>query len=193
PPHCTHILQGLDVVCFSCHKRVWNEELRNFEEVNQQKVGKGGFTGMWGKAFTTAFTPAMIKAAFHVTGIYPFNPNAIKPEQMQPAEATSTKRAFPLLQLSPVCAVMAAFHHQPPTAFDVDPDTHAPSAVGGSATAPATPIRDPNIDPVLYTPSKRMCIMTSTLSHTSSGSFLVSSSKVTSQSVIPALVLEGPP
>ncbi|KAJ7229027.1 hypothetical protein GGX14DRAFT_345295, partial [Mycena pura] len=45
----------------------------------------------------------------------------------------------------------------------------------------------------VYTPSKRMRIMTSALSHTSSGSFLVDSSKVTSQSVIPVPVLEGPP
>ena len=52
--------------------------------------------------------------------------------------------------------------------------------------------RDPNIDPQLYTPSKRMRMMTSAVAGTS-GSFVVGPSKVTSQTRIPAPVLEGPP
>ncbi|KAJ7147439.1 hypothetical protein C8R43DRAFT_890005 [Mycena crocata] len=83
---------------------------------------------------------------------------------------------------------MAAFHHQPPTTFDVDEDTHT-----SSATPTRRRVRDPNIDPDLYTPSKRMRMMTGALSSTSSGSFLVGSSKVTSISTIPEPILEGPP
>ncbi|KAJ7281716.1 hypothetical protein C8J57DRAFT_1056355 [Mycena rebaudengoi] len=49
------------------------------------------------------------------------------------------------------------------------------------------------IDPALYTPSKRMRMMTSALGSTSSGSFLVSQASVTSLSSLPAPVLEGPP
>ncbi|KAJ7710757.1 hypothetical protein B0H17DRAFT_837705, partial [Mycena rosella] len=59
---------------------------------------------------------------------------------------------------------------------------------------------DPAIDPVLYTPSKRMRMLTGALASTSSGSFLVSSAAITSAltvttsfSSIPAPVLEGPP
>ncbi|KAJ7697931.1 hypothetical protein B0H16DRAFT_1349865 [Mycena metata] len=88
---------------------------------------------------------------------------------------------------------MAAFHHHPPTAFNVDADTH--TAAAGSATTPTSlrRVRDPNIDPQLYTPSKRMRMMTSALASTSSGSFLVGPAQVTSVSRIPAPVLEGPP
>ncbi|KAF7336140.1 DDE-domain-containing protein [Mycena venus] len=190
PPHCTHALQGLDAVCFARMKVIWKEEINQFEEKNRRKVRKADFTGLFGRAYLWAFTESTVKAAFRVTGIYPFNPNVIKPEQMKPAEATSTKGGFPLLQPSPVRAVMAALHHNPPTAFAVDPDTFIP--VGGSVT-PQCRSRDPNIDPALYTPSKRMRFMTSALTTTSSGSFLVSKDLVTSKSHLPDPVLEGPP
>lgn len=43
PPHCTHALQGLDVVCFASHKRIWNDEIRIFEDQNRRKVKKEDF------------------------------------------------------------------------------------------------------------------------------------------------------
>ncbi|KAH7917907.1 hypothetical protein BV22DRAFT_1025518, partial [Leucogyrophana mollusca] len=52
---------------------------------------------------------------------------------------------------------------------------------------------DADIDPTLYTPSKRMRLMTAALAKTASGSFLVSKTPVTSTSRIPRPVLEGPP
>ncbi|KAJ7071839.1 hypothetical protein B0H15DRAFT_793183 [Mycena belliarum] len=104
---------------------------------------------------------------------------------------------------------MAAFHHYQPTAFELDESTHqAPIASGsghqpssepsGSATdsQPVTPlrrVRDPNIDPALYTPSKRMRMMTSALAGTTSGSFLITKAPVTSRSSIAAPVIEQPP
>ncbi|KAJ7935049.1 hypothetical protein B0H13DRAFT_1591243 [Mycena leptocephala] len=67
----------------------------------------------------------------------------------------------------------------------------------GHGSPPATPtlrrVRDPNIDPALYTPSKRMRMMTSALAGTASGSFLVSTNPVTSQSSIMGPVLEHVP
>ncbi|KAJ6524626.1 hypothetical protein DFH09DRAFT_937165 [Mycena vulgaris] len=52
---------------------------------------------------------------------------------------------------------------------------------------------DPTIDPELYTPSKRMRLMTSSLATSASASFLVSKDPVTSKSRLPVPVLEGPP
>ncbi|KAJ7325744.1 hypothetical protein DFH08DRAFT_816824 [Mycena albidolilacea] len=86
---------------------------------------------------------------------------------------------------------MAALHENPATAFDVDPDTFVPAA-GGSVTLQRH-VRNPMIDPALYTPSKQMRFMTSALAMTSSGSFLVSKNPVTSQSRLPAPVLEAMP
>jgi hypothetical protein len=33
PPHCTHVLQGLDVVCFAKKKNEFREEINTFEDL----------------------------------------------------------------------------------------------------------------------------------------------------------------
>ena len=102
PPHCTHALQGLNVVCFAKMKTDWKEEIKAFEDLDRWSVDKADFCGVFGCAFVRAFTKENVEAAFATTGIHPFNPDVVKPEQMKPAEATSTQSYFPLLQLSPV-------------------------------------------------------------------------------------------
>ena len=59
PPHCTHALQRLDVVCFAQMKEAWKEEIHKFEELHG-KVMKGDFTKVFSKAFLTAFTEPTI-------------------------------------------------------------------------------------------------------------------------------------
>jgi hypothetical protein len=61
--HCSHALQGLDVVCFARMKEAWKEEICKFEELHR-KVTKGDFTEVFSKAFLTAFTEPTIQAAF---------------------------------------------------------------------------------------------------------------------------------
>jgi hypothetical protein len=119
PPHCTHVLQGLDVVCFAKMKTEFHREIREFEELHKSKVSKGDFTGVFGRAFLCAFTKEAVEAAFRATGIFPFNPDVILEKAMKPSLPTSTKGSFPLLQLSPVHAVIAAFNSCPPTAFNM--------------------------------------------------------------------------
>ncbi|KAJ6536521.1 hypothetical protein DFH09DRAFT_931217 [Mycena vulgaris] len=101
---------------------------------------------------------------------------------------------------------MAVFHHYQPTAFELDNNTHTAPIASGSghraspepsgsrqAVTPLRRQRDPNIDPALYTPSKRMRFMTGALAGTESGSFLVSKTAVTSRSTIAPPVLEKLP
>lgn len=102
PPHCTHALQGLDVVCFAQMKEAWKEEITAHEKRTGHAVKKEDFTEVFGKAFTKAFTPETVKAAFRATGIYPYDPTVITEEQMKPSLATSTKANFPLTQSTPV-------------------------------------------------------------------------------------------
>ncbi|KAJ7587540.1 hypothetical protein C8J56DRAFT_786147 [Mycena floridula] len=83
---------------------------------------------------------------------------------------------------------MTSFHHYVPTALDNELET-PPNQSGSSQRR----VRDPNIDPALYTPSKRMRFMTHALSTTTSGSFLISNEPITSSHPIPEPVLEGPP
>jgi DDE superfamily endonuclease len=202
PPHCTHALQGLDVACFTKMKECWKEQLHLFEEAHGHGINKSDFVKVWGTAYLKAFTQELIEAAFSSTGIHPFNPNVIAPEQMKPSEPTSINSCFPLPQASPTRAVMAAFRYQRPTALDLSPSTHQP-ATQGAHTAPPTPetpmkrrALDPDIDPSLYTPSKRMRLLYSTMASTSSGSYLVSKTAVAAAQAsyfVKPPVIEKPP
>ena len=132
PHHCTHALQGLDVVCFARMKDIWKEEINNFEGLHLRGVDKEDFCEVFGKAYLHAFTPETIKAAFAATGIHPFNPEIITPAQMQPSQPTSTKAGFPLPQASPVRAVMAAFGGYAFTHQSLRPDSSPTTTPGPS-------------------------------------------------------------
>ncbi|KAJ3807406.1 hypothetical protein F5876DRAFT_5729, partial [Lentinula aff. lateritia] len=74
PPHCTHALQGLDVVCFARMKAELKASISSFEDENQSEVRKDDFPLVFGLAFNIAFTPESVKAAFRATGVFPFHP-----------------------------------------------------------------------------------------------------------------------
>lgn len=59
PPHCTHALQGLNVVCFAWFKEAWKSKVNSFEKTYQQKVDKGSFVEVFGNVFLKAFTPTL--------------------------------------------------------------------------------------------------------------------------------------
>lgn len=200
PPHCTHALQGLDVVCFAKMKSIWKEEVSTFESLHKRGVNKDDFCSVFGCAFLCAFTAKNIEAAFEATGIHPYNPNIIRPEQMKPAEATSIRSSFPLVQPSPVRAVIAAFRNHQFTYQECHPNSplnpsHTPIAgpsnlCGMSSnptrTTPTCPAQvqsqkrhlDPASDPDLETPSKRMRFLAEGLSRTS-GSLLITKARTT--------------
>src|SRR6267154_1447714 len=64
PPHCTHALQGLDVVCFARMKEAWKQVINEFETVHWAQVTKGDFTSLFGHVYCHAFTKETIEAAF---------------------------------------------------------------------------------------------------------------------------------
>ena len=67
PPHCTHTLQGLNVVCFARMK--------------------GDFTEVFRNAFHKAFTVPTVLATFKKTRIRPYNPNVITPPNAKGKQA----------------------------------------------------------------------------------------------------------
>lgn len=146
-------------------KEAWKREIVSFKEEKLRKVSKKEFTSLWSRAYLAAFTSETILAAFCVTGIHPFSRVVITEAQIKPSITTSTKGSFPLPQPSPVRVVMAAFHANPLTAFATSPSTHIPHHPTAanenreSDTVPTTPgrqKREIDIDPSLFTPSKRM-------------------------------------
>jgi hypothetical protein len=91
PSHCTHLLQGLDVVCFAPFKQIWAQEIRMFEWENFRGVRKDDFAKVFGDAYHRAFTPQLILQAWETTGIFPFNDKIIPPEKMAPSETSTIK------------------------------------------------------------------------------------------------------
>jgi hypothetical protein len=78
PPHCTHALQGLDVICFAKMKTEFRHKIQAFEDLHGgNSIKKGDFAGIFGQVFNQAFNPETVKAAFKATGVWPFNPDAI--------------------------------------------------------------------------------------------------------------------
>ncbi|KAF8827454.1 hypothetical protein HHX47_DHR4000208 [Lentinula edodes] len=67
PPHCTHALQGLDVVCFAKMKNELKKSIADFEDDNQRAIDKKDFLLVFGRAFNLSFTVESVKAAFRAT------------------------------------------------------------------------------------------------------------------------------
>ena len=132
--------------------------MEKFDEEHHRSMWKDDFASIFGLSYLEVFTVELCKLAFSKTGIYPYDPTVIKPSQLAPSEGTSISGSFPQVQPSPVRAIMAVHRLQLPTSMD-DDSTNL----------------DPAVDPVLYTPSKRMRLMNASIASTSSGSFLVSS------------------
>jgi len=55
PPHCTHALQGLDVVCFAKMKSCWQSKIVAFEAEKMREVSKAEFLSVWAPAYVEAF------------------------------------------------------------------------------------------------------------------------------------------
>ena len=195
PPHCTHVLQGLDVVCFAKMKTEFHAEIHAFEDSHMWGVGKGDFASVFGRAYLWAFTPESVKAAFAATGVHPYNPDVITEKQMQPSLPTSTRGSFPLTQPSPVRAIVHAMGSHPPTSFELSPTHHGPA--NHTFQSPSSPsgsgsrLRNENDDSEPKTPSKRLRIMYSNLGATTSGSLLVSKNRISSAYTVVVPVFEN--
>lgn len=205
PPHCTHVLQGLDVVCFAKMKRIWNTALDNFEDKHMRGPNKEDFPKLFGEAFLQAFTKETILSAFRVTGIFPFNRAIITEEHIKPSGPTTfTKNTFPQPLPEPIQAVMTAWNN-----FDLvhereelmsgaikqsnsmsityhdqtllRPSNEANTGCLHSETITSIEMTQNikvNTEILLRTPTKRVRFMTHSLAHTSVGRSLLSTDPI---------------
>ena len=80
PPHTTHLTQPLDKGPFGPLKQFWRQECYDYITKNPGKVvTRFSFSQLFSHAWTKAMTISNITAGFKVTGIYPFNPQALLP------------------------------------------------------------------------------------------------------------------
>ena len=103
PSHCTHVLQGLDVVVFAGFKKIWTRCRDQWITDNPfAKFGKLAWIAVWTAAFLEAMTVSTIKSSFRATGVIPFNPGVVTPRMMAPSIQHSTRAELPGPLASPV-------------------------------------------------------------------------------------------
>ncbi|KAH8630549.1 hypothetical protein IG631_15126 [Alternaria alternata] len=77
PPHSSHLLQPLDVGCFSPLKRAYSREVESLIRHHINHITKLEFLPAFKTAFDRAFTPANICSAFRGAGLVPLQPDAV--------------------------------------------------------------------------------------------------------------------
>jgi len=77
PPYTSHLLQPLDVGCFSPLKTVFGKVNQHLIRNRIFHIRKEDFLVSFYKAYSQVFTQTNIQAGFRGSGLHPFNPQAV--------------------------------------------------------------------------------------------------------------------
>jgi hypothetical protein len=77
PPHSSHLLQPLDVGCFSPLKRAYSREIEALIRYHINHITKLKFLPAFKAAFERSFTSANICSAFRGAGLIPLQPDVV--------------------------------------------------------------------------------------------------------------------
>jgi hypothetical protein len=77
PPHSSHILQPLDVVCFSPLKRKYSQRVRDLTRRRVFHINKEGFFPAFKDAFFEVFTTENCRKAFEAVGLVSANAQVV--------------------------------------------------------------------------------------------------------------------
>lgn len=77
PPHSSHILQPLDVSCFSVLKRFYGRGVEETIRAGINHIDKDDFLALYQQARTTSFSSNTIQNGFRAVGLVPFNPDEV--------------------------------------------------------------------------------------------------------------------
>jgi hypothetical protein len=77
PPHSSHLLQPLDVGCFSPLKRAYSREIEDLIRHHINHITKLEFLPAFKAAFQRSFTSANICSAFRGAGLVPLQPDVV--------------------------------------------------------------------------------------------------------------------
>jgi len=77
PPHTSHILQPLDVSCFSPLKRAYGREIEKLARQGVYHIDKIDFLTVYQQIRPTVFTQQNIQAGFQATGLVPPYPDRV--------------------------------------------------------------------------------------------------------------------
>jgi hypothetical protein len=77
PAHSSHILQPLDVGCFSPLKKRYSQRVRDLARLHIFHIDKMGFLPAFCNAFYASFTKDNILGSFRGAGLVPFDPQSV--------------------------------------------------------------------------------------------------------------------
>ena len=109
-------------------KQAWSDEQQRFFGSKRQRVTKENFVSIYGRAHQKTLTPELIRSAFRVTGVWPFDPSRITKKTMASSLETSSQGCLPLPQPSPVRALSSAIRLYQRTTPTNLPCTPGPSS-----------------------------------------------------------------
>ena len=77
PPHSSHLLQPLNVRCFSLLKVTYSREISDFVKYHINYITKLEFLIVFRKAFFVTFSEKNCKAGFKGSSLVPYNPKVV--------------------------------------------------------------------------------------------------------------------
>ena len=77
PAHSSHLLQPLDVGCFSPLKRSYSKEIENLMRAHISHIIKIEFFAAFKNAFFASFSEVNVREGFQGAGLIPFNPETV--------------------------------------------------------------------------------------------------------------------
>jgi len=93
PPHASHLLQPLDVACFSPLKRAYGRRVEELIRLNQHYMDKSDFLRLYIAARLEAITEQNVRAGFRAAGLVPLDPSVVL-DQLTPVPRTPTPPPF---------------------------------------------------------------------------------------------------
>jgi hypothetical protein len=94
PPHSSHLLQPLDVGCFSPLKKAYGRHIEDMMRAQITHITKDDFFPAFRNAFFAALTESNIQGGFGGAGIVPFDPESVFYTRSEVKDANIYK--FPL-------------------------------------------------------------------------------------------------
>ncbi|XP_056006761.1 uncharacterized protein LOC130050562 [Ostrea edulis] len=86
PPHCSHLLQPLDVSCYGPFETAWNSAChRHLRESGGNVITRFDVCKIACKVYAATLTPSNIQVAFRKCGIYPYDPTVVSDSLVAPS------------------------------------------------------------------------------------------------------------
>ena len=137
PSHTTHRLQPCDVGVFGPLNSTWKAEV-NKASSEWIPIRKDNLLSYYLRAREKAFTGGTIQSAFHKTGIWPFDRDAIEDDAFAPALNTTTQSAQPIPTTIPDLLVAVTTPTVSASASAATPSTPSISTLPDSSAATST-------------------------------------------------------